>query len=328
MAVNTKIIKRRIRSVSNTKKITKAMEMVAAAKMRKAVEAALNTRTYAQMARDLLVKLSQSAKMHLPLLAVRPVKKLLVVLITSNRGLCGSFNSMIIKKTAQELADPKNISRQRIQHSHALEPSGDIACDVIGIGKKGSDFAKKMGYRLVASYSQFSDTPNLDDVLPIASLIIDAYTKKQYDKVVVAYTDYKSPILQVAKLRQVLPISEYDLEKMFLELGRGSASSEESHPADTNIQKSEHAPVEYLFEPDKENVLRTILPRLVDAGIYQAVLESAASEHSARMLAMRNASDAAGDMIDELTLTFNKARQAGITQEIAEIASGAAASSS
>ncbi len=316
MGVNTKAIKRRIKSVGNTKKITKAMEMVAAAKMRKAVEAALNTRTYAQMAWDLLVHLSKTEKIELPLLEVRPVKKLLVILVTSNKGLCGSFNSNIIKKTAAQLQDLKNISKHRVEGKE-IESSETIEVDVIGVGKKGAQFAKKMGFNLVAAYTDFSDTPKLQDVMPIAKMAIEEYQNKKYDKVVVAYTDYKSTILQIAKLRQVLPISEVDLEKMLAESGPVTSSQ---LPVTGSVELNE-----YLFEPDKTEVLRIVLPRLVETQIYQATLESSASEHSARMMAMRNASDAAEDMIKELNLNFNKARQAGITQEIAEIAGGAAA---
>ena len=296
MAVNTKAIKHRLKSVGSTKKITKAMELIAAAKMRKAVNAALDTRAYATLAWDLLVKLSKTEKTQIPLLAVRLVQKVLMIIITSNRGLCGSFNSNIIKKTAAQL---KN----------------GVATDVIGIGKKGADFAKKMGYNLVAAFTNMTDTPSLDDALPIAKMIIDAYANKSYDKVLVAYTDFKSALLQVANLRQVLPISETDLAKM-VEGKAPRKATANAGQADRN---------EYLFEPNKLDVLQIILPRLVETQIYQSMLESAASEHSARMFAMRNASDAAEDMIDELNLTFNKARQAGITQEIAEIAGGAAA---
>ncbi len=217
MGVNTKAIKSRIKSVGNTKKITKAMEMVAASKMRKAVESALNTRTYATMAWDLLVNLSQGQKESLPLLETRQVKKLLVILVTSNRGLCGSFNSNIIRKTAEQLRDPKNISIHRTKGGEVY-PTEDVKIDVIGIGKKGANFAKKHGYNLIASYSDFSDAPSLEDLMPISKLLIDEYKKENYDKVVVAYTDFKSAIAQVARLRQVLPISENDLEKMINEL--------------------------------------------------------------------------------------------------------------
>lgn len=314
MGVNTKAIKRRIKSVGNTRKITKAMEMVSAAKMRRSVESALNTRGYAKLAWDLLVNLSKSQKAVIPLLSVRPVKRLLVILVTSNRGLCGSFNANIIRKTAEQVKNPANIVRQRV-HGKEFKTPDTIEVEVIGVGKKGADFAKKMKYNLTASFSHFSDTPNFNDVMPISRLAIKEYELKKYDKVVVAYTDYQSAIRQTPKLRQVLPISEHDLEKMI------DGLSEAEMPAVKGALELS----DYLFEPNRTEVLKMILPRLVESQIYQAVLESAASEHSARMMAMRNASDAAEDMISELNLNFNKARQAGITQEIAEIAGGAAA---
>ena len=313
MAVNTKAIQSRIKSVSNTRKITKAMEMVAAAKMRKAVEAATDTRTYATLAWDLLVNLSGEEQQKIELLEVRQVKKLLMIVVTSNRGLCGSFNSNIIKKTVQQMEDPKNITKQRISGID-VEPSEELEVDVIGVGKKAVGFAKKLNYNLVSSFIDISDTPKMEDALLISGILIKAYEEKKYDKVVIAYTDFQSTINQTAKLRQVLPISERDLEKMLEQLGR---NTEEEQIA-TEMPS-------YLFEPNKESVLRTILPRLVEVQIYQALLESAASEHSSRMLAMRNASDAADDMIKELNLNFNKARQSAITQEISEIVGGAAA---
>ncbi len=317
MGVNTKAIKRRIKSVSSTKKITKAMELVAASKMRKAVDTALKTRTYAKLAWDILVDLSKTQKSEIPLLKMRRVKKVLLILITSNRGLCGSFNSNIIKKTAIQMQNPQNLSRQRVAGKD-LVTEGKLEVDVLGLGRKGADFAKKMGYNLIASFTDMSDTPGLADVLPICKMAIDGYTNKTYDKVVVAYTDFKSAIAQTPKLRQVLPISEHDLEKMVekfadhdLKTGKAIIESEKIN--------------DYLFEPSRDQVLEIILPRLVESQILQSALESAASEHSSRMMAMRSASDAAVEMIDELNLNFNKARQAAITQEIAEIAGGAAA---
>jgi len=319
MAINTKAIKRRIKSVSSTRKITKAMEMVAAAKMRKAVQAAVDTRIYAGLAWNLLVNLSQQ-DIKMPLLEVRSVKRLLVILITSNRGLCGSFNSNIIKKTAKQLADPVNISRQRIK-GKITESSHELMVDVIGVGKKGALFAKKMGYNLISSFTDMSDTPTINDSLALSRIAIAEYENKKYDKVVIAYTDFQSSINQAPKLRQVLPVSQIDLEKMMSELGPepGPAGARSIHDKPT-LELND-----YLFEPNRAEVLKIILPRLVETQIYQSLLESAASEHSARMLAMRNASDAATDMIDELNLNYNKARQASITQEISEIVGGVAA---
>src|SRR3989344_552498 len=241
MPVNTKAIKGRIKSVGSTKKITKAMEMIAAAKMRKAVNAALDTRTYATLAWDLLVSLSKTEKTHLPLLAVRPVQKILVIIVTSNRGLCGSFNSNIIKKVSAQLKNPTHISKQTLKGKE-VPRNENIIIDVVGIGKKGADFAKKMNYNLVAAYPTMTDTPSVNEALPIAQMAIDAYESKSYDKVIVAYTDFRSAIFQLAKLRQVLPISEGDLEKMIT--GKEDLDKQESKQK--NLQE-----YTYLFEPNR-----------------------------------------------------------------------------
>lgn len=322
MAVNTKAIKGRIKSVKNTKKITKAMEMVSAAKMRKAVQAALDTREYGNLARELMQHLSKIDEPNYELLKLRPVKNLLVVLISSNRGLCGSFNSNVFKRTAQILADKENLGRHRVENGEDILPEKDFEISVIGVGKKSASFAKKNNYNLVAVFDSLSEKRDFDEIVPIGRMIIEEYKKGSYDKVVVAYTDYISSLSQAAKVRQLLPISPKDLEKMMgIELGKNQ--EEKTVSLDEGV---EDYPLEnYLFEPSTEAIVEYVLPRLVEIQIFQAVLESAASEHSARMMAMRNASDAAGDMIDGLNLSFNKARQAAITQEIAEIAGGAAA---
>ncbi len=297
MAVSTKTIKRRLKSVKNTKKITKAMELVAAAKMRHAVEAAVNTRTYATLAWNLLTTLAKTGSLSLPLLEVRPVKKTLVVLLTSNRGLCGSFNSNIIKKTLRDIG---------------IFSQTDV--EIIAVGKKGADAVRRAGHTLAGFIPDLSDTPAFTDVLPIVRLAIDGFMEKRYDRVLIAYTDYQSALHQIPNLRQVLTIVEAELKDMIQHAG-----------ANDEKQITQDALDDYLFEPTPLLVLETMLPRLTEMQVFQAVLESAASEHSARMMAMRNASDAASDMIDELNLNYNKARQAGITQQIAEIAGGAAA---
>jgi len=317
MPLNTKAIKTRIKSVKNTKKITKAMEMVSAAKMRRAVTAALSTRPYAAMARALMEHLTQMDGKD-ELMQMRPVKNILLVLISSNRGLCGSYNSNLFKRMASVMADKINIARHRSAGGEEMMPVGEVGISVIGIGKKSAAFAKKNGYPLVAVYETVADQKSFDEVLPIAHALIDNFRKGTYDKVVIAYTDYVSSLTQEPKIRQLLPLSPVDLHKMLAELGNGV------YPASPPV-RGRVGIEDFVFEPGKEAILHYILPRLVEVQLYQAVLESVASEHSARMLAMRNASDAAGEIIDELQLTFNKARQAGITQEIAEIAAGAAA---
>ena len=306
MAVNTKAIKRRLRSIGNIGKITKAMELVSAAKMKRAVDAALNTRTYATLAWNLLINLSKSVKENVPLLQARPVKKVLVVLITSNRGLCGSFNSSIIKKTAKLLSEKE------------LLGNSNVEVEVIGIGKKGAEFAKKNNYNLVASFGESSNIPKMSDISPISKIIIESFIEQKYDKVILAYTDFKSSLSQIAVLRQLLPISQKDLEETINALGADESSNNSEVLTENDL-------ADYLFEPGKEEVLKIVLPRLVDVQLYQAVLESSASEHSARMMAMKSANEAADDMTKELNLSFNKARQASITQEIAEIAGGSAA---
>lgn len=349
MPANTKTIKRRIKSVKNTKKITKAMELVSAAKMRRAVEAVQNSRAYAQLAWELLTHLSEiRSTVKLPLLAVRPVKKVLVVLMSSNRGLCGSFNSNIIKKTIRTIKEN--------------ESNADV--NIIALGKKGGEAVGKQGLVIDAIYNDLSDTPKLDDVKPVIKTVIESFTNGKVDKVLLAYTDFKSAINQIPTVRQLLPLKTEELREAFLaagveqvdeikEINNTPETMEKVVESDVDFaepsnltnakvmitkklnnttefirslnKKSTDENEVYIFEPDRTNVLEMMLPRLVETQVYQAVLESSASEHSARMMAMRNASDAASEMIDDLNLNFNKARQAGITQEIAEIAGGAAA---
>lgn len=326
MAINTKAIKNRIKSVGNTKKITKAMEMVSAAKMRKSVEAALNTRTYAVMARELMHHLSTvEKKKTYELLKERPVKNLLVILISSNRGLCGSFNANIARKTALALKDVQTLSIHHTAEGKEILPEKDIKINIIGIGKKSADFARRQGYNLVSMYDNLSEAKSFDEIIPITRMFIEEFKKGNYDKVVVAYTDYKSSLTQEPKLRQLLPVSAHEIEEMLSGLGRNDEAGKAELKEEVVTKGDRFSLDDYIFEPSEEEIIEYVLPRLVEVQLFQSVLESGASEHSARMMAMRTASDAARDMINELSLTFNKARQAAITQEIAEIAGGAAA---
>lgn len=324
MAVNTKAIKTRIRSVKNTKKITKAMEMMSAVKMRKAVDSALNTRLYARLAQELIENVSKIDDPTIDLLEVRPVKRMLVILISSNKGLCGSFNSNILRKAKIILDDVKNVARHRVVGADDILPEEKVEIDMICIGKKGAAFAKKYGYSLLAVYEKLTDKPSIDEVLPVAKQAINLFKEKKYDKVLMTYTDFKSSMKQESKVRQLLPFSSTDLEKMISNLG--DEKGREKNKEESDKIKTEHIDMSnYLFEPDLDVVIENVFPRLVEIQLYQAILESVASEHSSRMMAMKNASEAADDMIKDLNLSFNKARQAGITQEISEISGGAAA---
>ncbi len=323
MAVSTKLIKRRLKSIGNTKKITKAMEMIAAVKMRKAVDAAFRTRAYAKLTQDLLNHLAHLNEPDCPLLQTRPVQKILLIVISSNRGLCGSFNANIFKKTAKLIKDVKNISRHRTVNDEEIPPADKVEIEVLGLGRKSAFFAKKNNLKLVSVFDKLSEVPMYEESLTISKMALKDFLAKNYDKVLVAYTDFKSSLFQEPKLRQLLPVSSRELEKMLIDLGK----NEFSHKIKDQEEKieEEFGLETYLFEPSVEDIINEVLPKLVEVQLYQAMLESAASEHSARMVAMKSASDAAGDMISELNLNYNKARQAGITQEIAEISAGAAA---
>ncbi|MBT3817049.1 MAG: ATP synthase F1 subunit gamma [Candidatus Magasanikbacteria bacterium] len=317
MALSTKAIKTRIKSVKNTKKITKAMEMVSASKMRKAVDAALNTRMYATLASELLEHLSGIDEPNIPLLEKRPIKKVLMVLISSNRGLCGGFNGNILRKSVELFKDKEDLATHKIKSGEeAIDVLEDVEVEVLGIGKKSAAFAKKYDLPLIAVFDELSEAPSFEDILPISNMINNSYLDKTYDKVVIVYTHFQSSLVQTVKVRQALPVTNSEIEEMIADVSK-----------DTDKEKKEDSfPIEqYIFEPGLDSIIEHVMPRLVEIQLYQAILESAASEHSARMLAMKNASESADDMVNSLTLAFNKARQAAITQEIAEISGGAAA---
>ncbi|MDO8626373.1 MAG: ATP synthase F1 subunit gamma [Candidatus Magasanikbacteria bacterium] len=305
MAVNTKIIKRRIKSIGSTKKITKAMEMISAVKMRRAVHNVLASRDYARLAAAMLKAVAKVSKIEEhPLLVERKIKRVGVVLVTSNRGLAGGFNSRLLQAV-------HNFIKSLTIDNSPLE------AEVILAGKRGKKIYHRYGHAVAAEFTKLDLTTKVEEILPMARTIISDYLSGRYDKIVLAYTDYVSAIAQEPRIVPLLPLVDL---KVIARIGK--VVSSESAP---EINNGDTKPLEYLFEPDPKDVLAVLLPRLIESQIYQAVLESDASEHSARMLAMKNASDAARDMIKELQYNFNKARQAAITQEIAEIVGGAAA---
>lgn len=286
MAVQTRAIKRRIKSVKNTRKITKAMELVAASKMRKAVSAVASSRPYSTLALATVRELSDRVESHLHPLLRNPkeIKRVLLILITSDRGLAGGFNTNILRKT-----------RELIQTLGSA-----VEIQTVCIGKRGADAMKRLGLSIIASFVDITNKTKFEEVLPIGRMIIQEFSQGNIDRVLVAYTDFVSAITQKPQIMTLLPFFEVK----------------------DQTQRKEK---ELFFEPSASKVLERMLPRLIETTLYQTVLESAASEHSSRMMAMRSASDSAAEMIDDLTFTFNQARQAGITQEIAEISSGKAA---
>jgi len=284
MAINTKLIKRRLKSVRSTKKITKAMELVAAAKMRRTVSAAVNARAFALLAEEMITGILSARKTPRHILTESGGPKTILFLITPNRGLCGGLNANLLK-TLIQLKEPEPVA--------------------VILGKKGEAMVKKMGWPILAAFGALSDTPKWSELWPAVKLLRQEYAKGSYAKVVLVYTEFISALEQKPRARQVLPLS---LDKDF-----------KKPEAIVNLLS------ELKFEPSPEAVLDVLLPRLLEIRVYQACLEASASEQSARMLAMRNAGEAAEEMINDLVFSFNQARQAGITREIAEVAGGAAA---
>ncbi|HLG51880.1 MAG: ATP synthase F1 subunit gamma [Chloroflexi bacterium] len=276
--------RRRIRSVRNTSQITKAMEMVSAVKMRRAQEAVGASRPYAQRMAELVAGLARVASQVDevdPLLAERPVQRIGLIVITGDRGLCGAFNTNVIRRAAQFIVN---------------QP---VPVQTMAIGRKGRDWLIRHGSEVIAEVSGLPDRPSLLDIAPITTIAIDGYRSGRFDRVEIIYNRFVSTLRQETEQRQILPVVPIDgMESRF---------------------------IDYIFEPDPITVLAQLLPRYVEVLVYQSVLESVASEHSARMVAMHNATQNAREVIEELTLSYNKARQAGITKEILEIAAGAEA---
>lgn len=300
----TKEIRKRIKSVTSTRKITKAMELVAASKMRKAVSKVLATRSYSDLAWETVLRMVKllGSDQHPFFVQKHKAHKVLVILISTNRGLCGSFNANLLRKVVQSI---------KLHH-----PENQIT-DLITFGNRGREEARRLGLNIVADFAKEDITADQGAINPLAYLVVKEFFAKKYDKVFVAYTDFMSPLRQVPHLKQLLPI----VPKIDDRLGHISHSA-----VSESVDISKVA--DFLFEPSMSELLDAFLPRLIEVQIFQAVLESEASEHSARMLAMKNASEAAQDMISSLTLSYNQARQSAITAEIAEIAAGSGALSS
>lgn len=288
---STQQLKRRIGSVKNTKQITKAMELVAASKMRKAIESAHQGRAYREAAHGMLARLSQVTEIgEHPLYKKRDISRRMYIVITSNRGLAGAYNSNIIRL---------------LTHSVKEDIASNIKSQVIVIGKRGAQFLRRIeGVELVAAYDNFGDHPTANDIRPILDTVTAQYRNSETDQVRLIYTEHKSNLSQIARKLTMLP----------------ATFDEEIESAAAGQQLTD-----VTFEPTVQEVLDNVTERLLEVQIWQALLESIASEQNMRMLSMKNATDNAGEIIDDLTLEFNTARQSKITQELAEITGGAEA---
>ncbi len=277
-------IRRRIKSVQSTSKVTRAMEMVAASKMRRAQERTIAARPYAEEMRHVLANLAAQRRygeeIH-PLLVKRPANRIAIIHITPDRGLCGGLVASVNRSVASFILEQR------------------VPATTVVIGRKGRDFMVRSGQEVRAEFTRFGDRPSIVDVLPIARIVIDDYTDGLIDEVYLSYTQFVTTMSQRPVLWRLLPI-----EPAAIEPGQN---------------------VEYIYEPSPDEVLAQLLPRFVEMGLYHVILESIASEQSARMVAMSNATDNANEIIEDLTLTYNKVRQEMITKELLDITGGAAA---
>lgn len=297
-----------MKSVNNIAQITKAMEMVSANKMRRSQETALRSRPYALTALELLHELSRRSP-HLPILMEqREIKNILIVVVAADKGLAGSLNSNVFRFFERQLGE--------LRSTHV-----SATFFYVGVGKKSEEYLTRKNIIPVISFAGFGDHAETDGTKPLADFLINGYEAKSWDKVFVLSTHFRTTLRQDVLLREFLPISESGLEKTIKEITPEYGRYADN---DADIRKISKQPdYEYLIEPSPVEVLDFLTRHLITMSVYHLILEANASEHSARMVAMKNASDNAIDLKDELSLLYNKSRQAGITREIAEISAGA-----
>ena len=282
-----KEIRTKIKSIQNTQKITKAMEMVAASKMRRAQERMYQARPYAQKMRNVIAHVSQANLEYKHSFTLeRPVKRVGFIIVSSDRGLCGGLNINLFRDVVNALTEWQSQSAE---------------IDLTTIGSKGLQFFNRVGANIVSEATRLGDTPHLDDLIGPVKVMLDAYTDNRIDRLYLVHNHFQSTMSQTPQLEQLVPI----------------------HAEQPDETLSHHW--DYLYEPDAKDVIDGLMTRYIESLVYQGVVENIACEMAARMVAMKSASDNAGDLIDELQLVYNKARQASITQEISEIVGGAAA---
>jgi len=291
MAVG-KEIRNKIKSVENTRKITKAMEMVAASKMRKAQDRMRSARPYAEKVRNIAAHLGAANPEYVhPFMKSNDVKKTGLIVVTTDKGLCGGMNTNVLRAVTAKLRE--------------LQGEG-VQTETVAIGNKGLGFLTRVGAKVVSQATQLGDTPHLEKLIGPVKVLLDQYEKGELNAVYIAYTRFINTMKQESVIEQLLPLSAEQMQQETRDSGK-------QHSWD------------YLYEPDAQSVIDDLLVRYVEALAYQAVAENMASEQSARMVAMKAATDNAGNVINELKLVYNKTRQAAITKELSEIVAGAAA---
>lgn len=285
MAVGSEIVTK-IKSVQSTKKVTSALEMVSASKIKKAKDQMLEARPYARQMQKIIGHMAHSSPEYRhPFMKDREVKRVGYIIISTDRGLCGGLNTNLFKKAVGDMKQWQD---------------KNIEVDVVTIGNKASAFFKKVDVELKASIPSLGDNPELTRLIGVVKVMLDAFSEESIDRLYLVFNDFVNSITQKPEVQQMLPLEPVK---------------------DDKIREN----FDYLYEPEAKEVLEFVLGRYVEAEVFQGILENLASEHAARMVAMKNATDNATDLIKDLQLIYNKARQAAITQEISEIVGGAAA---
>jgi len=286
---NLKEVRNRITSVSSTQQITNAMKMVSAAKLKRATNAIVDLRPYANKLKDILSNLSASIEGNAsPYLEIRNPEKVLLVVITSNRGLAGAFNANVIKATNLLIS-------QKYSEQHK---KGNVS--ILAIGKRGHDHFFRQGYSLIGNHTELFSQLNFENTSLVTETIMKGFVEGDFDRVEIVYNQFKNAAVQFLAVEQLLPL-------------------------EPTAREEKETEVDYIFEPSKEKITQELIPKAIKIQLYKAVLDSHASEHGARMTAMDKATENAGDLLKALKLSYNQARQAAITTELTEIVSGAAA---
>jgi len=292
---NLKEVRTRIASVSSTQQITSAMKMVSAAKFRRAQNAIIGMRPYASQLHGMIADISTDNDVQTPYHAVRPVQTVVLVVVTSNKGLCGAFNSNVLK-----------LAQQRIDHWRSQQ----AAIRIVSIGRKSSELLARQRDLSLSVHDELLDSPSFDAIATLADSLMDDFAEKRVDRVELVYNQFKNSISQVLSCEQWLPVAPKapkDLKDL-------------KDPKDLKVPNND-----FIFEPSKEEILREMMPLMLRSTFYRVVLDSLAAEHGARMTAMQKATDNATELLKDLRLNYNKARQAAITNEIIEIVSGSEA---
>lgn len=311
---SVKSIKQRIKSVKNTRQITKAMEMVSASKMRKSQGFALDGRPYARAALEMLGNILARTEYRPEILKARTVSRAALVVVTSDKGLAGAFNSGVLRR-----------AEKWIRENHQNYP-----VDVIAVGKKARDYFLSRKENVIKEFFGFGDFVEPKETIPLSDFLVKGYLNYQWDAVEIIYTNFRTTLKQEVVQARLFPVElekiKETIQAIVPEYGRFASQSVTTPPRSRESGAGNTQPIpyqyEYKFEPSPEKVLESLIPHLLEMQVFHMILESNASEHSARMVAMKNASENAGDIISELTLVYNKSRQAGITRELTEITAG------